>query len=47
MELKPRYPTLPNAEMLLRGQTWTFARGEHIIIVRDIPRTIFRLSGLS
>jgi len=31
----------------LEGQTWTFARGEHIIIVRDIPRTIFRLSGLS
>jgi hypothetical protein len=31
----------------LEGQTWTFPRGENTVVVRDIPRTVFRLSGLT
>lgn len=31
----------------LVGQTWTYPRGANTIIIRDIPRTIFRLSGLT
>lgn len=31
----------------LEGSTWTFLRGEHEIVIRDIPRTIARISGLT
>jgi hypothetical protein len=31
----------------LEGQTWTYVRGANTIIIRDIPRTVFRLSGLT
>jgi hypothetical protein len=27
--------------------TWTYVRDVNTIIVRDIPRTMFRLSGLT
>ncbi|WP_316185954.1 MULTISPECIES: hypothetical protein [unclassified Bradyrhizobium] len=31
----------------LVGQTWTYQRGPNRVIIRDIPRTILRLSGLT
>ena len=27
--------------------TWTYSRGQHTIVVNDIPRTIFRMSGFT
>jgi hypothetical protein len=31
----------------LVGQTWTFKRGADEVVVKDIPRAIFRLGGLT
>jgi hypothetical protein len=31
----------------LVGQTWTYKRGTEEVVVEDMPRTIFRISGLT
>jgi hypothetical protein len=31
----------------LVGQTWTYKRGTEEVVVEDIPRTIFRITGLT